>query len=312
METIQTDRNKWLVRAGALLLLIGFILPSVLVSCAGAPEYGRALSLYDIASLVQAPLLYLVPLGGLAVLILAFLPARPGAGFPAAFWGQVAGAVVGIAGILLPLISLSGQLQEFGYQLSPQAGMLVLVSGYVLIGVGLAGEWGEMRRQPSGWEYPAAEPRVAATYNPPPPPIPSWAAPYPPPHSLSTQPPDLDDRLPTPPAPAVRPVQREHLRVVRGSLPVTIIPLTHDGFTIGRDPGSDLHLPDLEVSRQHARLRFGQGAWFIQDTDSAGGIRINGKAALAHRLEDGDQVGIGEYVFRFCKPPAAGLLEDEE
>jgi len=163
METIKTDRNKWLVRTGALLLLIGFILPSVLVSCAGASELGQTLSLYDITSLIQAPLLYLVPLGGLAVLILAFLPVRVGTGFPAVFWGQVAGALVGIAGILLPLISLSGQLRDFGYRLTPQAGMLVLVGGYVLIGAGLELAWGDMRQQPADWGTPAAVPRGLET-----------------------------------------------------------------------------------------------------------------------------------------------------
>lgn len=304
MEISKADRNKWFVRTGALLLLIGFVLPSVLVSCAGAPEYGRSLSLYDISSLVNAPLLYLVPLGALAILILAFLPKHLQTGFPAVFWGQVGGAVTGLAGIFLPLISLSGQLQNIGFQITPQAGMLVLVGGFVLIAIGLAQEWGEIRRQPG--EQWGASPRTAPTYYSSTPPPSMQVQAHPPPHSLPALPGYDDNRVPTNSA------LHEHLRVVRGNLPIRIIPLTHDGFTVGRDAGSDLYLPEKDVSRQHARLRFGQGNWFIQDTDSAGGIRVNGKAVLAHRLEDGDQVDIGEYVFRFCKPTPGDLLEDEE
>ena len=69
--------GKWLARAGGLLVMVGFVLPTISVSCAGAPLPGGALSLSNIATLPYSsitPLLYLVPIGGLALLILSFLP----------------------------------------------------------------------------------------------------------------------------------------------------------------------------------------------------------------------------------------------
>ena len=70
--------KRWLVRSGGLLVLLGFVLPTMTVSCGGLSGFGRTLSLYDLASLANVPLLYLVPVGALAVVILAFLPLIPG------------------------------------------------------------------------------------------------------------------------------------------------------------------------------------------------------------------------------------------
>jgi hypothetical protein len=303
MELPIVNRNKWLVRTGSLLVLVGFILPSVLVSCAGAPELGHALSLYDIASLLRDPLLYLVPIGGLAVLTLAFLPTLSVRETLIVFWGQVAGTIAGIVGIVLPLISLSSQLQTFGYKLSPEVGMLSLAAGFALIGVGLTGQWHQERAQLTlPRRSPDRPATVSANYS---------SSPQPqPPVYLSLAVPECYDNQVSLQASLGTPSQFiEQLRLVRGRLPVTVISLTHDGFSIGRDPNCDLHLPERDISRQHARLRFGQGSWFIQDMNSAGGIRVNGKVVLAHRLEEGDEVAIGEYLFRFCKKSAASGLK---
>jgi pSer/pThr/pTyr-binding forkhead associated (FHA) protein len=85
-------------------------------------------------------------------------------------------------------------------------------------------------------------------------------------------------------------------------MPHTEVPVLADGFTIGRGGGNDLNIPDPSVSRQHARLRYAQGAWFIQDQGSTGGILVNDVPVFASRLNSGDRVSIGKTSIIFWSP----------
>lgn len=73
-----------------------------------------------------------------------------------------------------------------------------------------------------------------------------------------------------------------------------------DGAVMGRDPGCTLRLADPYVSRRHARLRYAQGVWYIQDLGSKGGTFVNGNAVTATALRDGDRIRVGgaEFVFQ--------------
>lgn len=73
----------------------------------------------------------------------------------------------------------------------------------------------------------------------------------------------------------------------------------HDGDTLGRGTRTTISLKDPAVSRYHAVIRFADGAWFIQDAGSAGGIFVNGQRVSATRLNPGDQVCLGDQVFLF-------------
>jgi two-component system response regulator AtoC len=72
--------------------------------------------------------------------------------------------------------------------------------------------------------------------------------------------------------------------------------LPGDGsVTIGRGEGADLELPDLRVSRQHARVHVGPGPSFaVEDLGSVNGTRIG-----RERLPPGQRVSIrvGEAIF---------------
>lgn len=76
------------------------------------------------------------------------------------------------------------------------------------------------------------------------------------------------------------------------------IPL-RDGLIIGRGSGASLRINDPSVSRAHARIRYAQGSWFIQDLDSKGGVFINGNKVNASRLSNGDKLQIGSQSFTF-------------
>lgn len=83
------------------------------------------------------------------------------------------------------------------------------------------------------------------------------------------------------------------LAVRSGPLANQTFPITSESLLIGRGSDCDLRLDDRAVSRQHARIRYAQGAWFIQDQDSSGGTFVNGRPQKATRLNAGDKIQIG-------------------
>jgi len=95
----------------------------------------------------------------------------------------------------------------------------------------------------------------------------------------------------------VGPLQAE-LHALDGPLAGTIIPLI-DGLLIGRGSGCQLQILDKRVSRQHARLRYARGRWYIQDIGSRWGMYVNGTVVHATVLSFGDRIRIGSTEFEF-------------
>ena len=72
------------------------------------------------------------------------------------------------------------------------------------------------------------------------------------------------------------------------------IPITHWENIIGRHKRSDVVINFPTVSRHHGVLtRYDDGSWTITDTDSSGGIRINGEKIQICALEPEDVIDIG-------------------
>ena len=256
--------GKWLVRGGALLILFGFFMPSVLVSCTAMPTAAQPVSLSQLASDAQQPLVYLAPLGALAAIAFAFLPARQAAQQSQFLLAQIGGLVLGALSIIIALISLSSQMGQFGFSVKPAIGFFVLVLGYGLAATGIILQYQENARmgvrfsmQESGFSPPQIEAR-----------------------QLQFQ-----------------PGSGARLEVLHGSSPDSVIPV-YDGFMIGRGRNANLPLADRSVSVQHARLRFAQGAWFLQD-QSTNGTFVNGEQINATRLNAGDEIQIGNTTFIF-------------
>ncbi|HXE55790.1 MAG TPA: FHA domain-containing protein [Tepidisphaeraceae bacterium] len=69
---------------------------------------------------------------------------------------------------------------------------------------------------------------------------------------------------------------------------------------IGRRENSHIVIPDRYVSRIHAWIGQADGRYFIADTGSRSGTRVNGKLIDGrHRLSDGDKIGIGPATITF-------------
>ena len=69
--------------------------------------------------------------------------------------------------------------------------------------------------------------------------------------------------------------------------------------TIGRDPDSDIAIPDEEMSALHARLvRRSDGFW-IEDLGSTNGTFVNGeRVAGAARVRSNDLLKLGQTLLR--------------
>jgi uncharacterized protein YegL len=72
-----------------------------------------------------------------------------------------------------------------------------------------------------------------------------------------------------------------------------------DNAVIGRSRISNIYIADPSVSRRHARFRFANGQWFIQDMGSSGGVYLNGARINASVLKSGDHIRIGATEFQF-------------
>ncbi|MDP0397369.1 ATP-binding cassette domain-containing protein [Tsukamurella strandjordii] len=107
------------------------------------------------------------------------------------------------------------------------------------------------------------------------------------------------------PAPQSRPVSAAselapHLRAMAGNtglFQAAPIPAPRAGggeLSIGRTPDNDLVIPDMLVSRRHARLLTGAQGLVIEDLHSANGTQVNGRRITGPTsLRDGDVVTVG-------------------
>lgn len=71
--------------------------------------------------------------------------------------------------------------------------------------------------------------------------------------------------------------------------------------TIGRDLDCQISVNDNTVSGKHAVLLYREGSYFIQDSLSTSGTRVNGSdtGVNAVALSDGDVIQVGKTVFKF-------------
>ena len=80
-------------------------------------------------------------------------------------------------------------------------------------------------------------------------------------------------------------------------------------FTIGRDMGCDMVLPDPTVSRWHAGLKREASGWMLDDLGSTNGTRLNGWRVRAWvPVRDGDLVSFGAVTYVIGRPGNGGGL----
>jgi hypothetical protein len=284
---MNADRGKWLIRIGSIIILLGFFMPTMLVSCSGMSQTQRSFSLYDLANQLEQPILYLLLIGTVISGGISLLKASQTSDEKLYLWLELGAMVLGIFSAGFALLSFSNQVQTGSYgviEVKPAFGILLLISGIVSFGAGWVMELNRLN-QPNRQNYvPSIPIPMAIAYEEPP-----------------TSLPDYDEPRSEKPAinePEPRPVSAR-LEVRQGSLPQREIIIDCDNFTIGRSSENRLRIHDPKISRHHVRFRAANGAWFIQDVGSKGGTFVNGQQVPAQRLKTGDEITIGNHSFVF-------------
>lgn len=76
-------------------------------------------------------------------------------------------------------------------------------------------------------------------------------------------------------------------------------PLYKDEMTIGRSRRADIQIPNMYISRMHARISRQGSKAIIQDTGSTNGFLVNSEASRRRELTHGDRLNIGTMEFDF-------------
>ena len=72
-------------------------------------------------------------------------------------------------------------------------------------------------------------------------------------------------------------------------------------LAIGRNPGADVFLDDVTVSRDHALLVHRSDGWHLDDLGSLNGTYVNRERIESHKLADGDELQVGKYKLTFLE-----------
>lgn len=83
-------------------------------------------------------------------------------------------------------------------------------------------------------------------------------------------------------------------------------------LTLGRLPGNDIQVPVNRISRLHAKIRWENGAWQIEDADSLNGILYQGSPIEKHVLVNGDRIMLAPKVVLHFKGSAHPILNAKQ
>ena len=86
------------------------------------------------------------------------------------------------------------------------------------------------------------------------------------------------------------------IRVTEGGRD-SIVEITEEPITIGRDPASRIVVGDRLASRNHGRFCWVEGAYVYEDLSSSNGSFVSGERVQRHELKSGDAVTVGEARF---------------
>jgi hypothetical protein len=92
---------------------------------------------------------------------------------------------------------------------------------------------------------------------------------------------------------------RPRLTLTKGPLKGEVFYLESFPVSIGRDPGCDLFLNNMTVSREHAAIERDDGRIIVHDQESLNGTWVDGKIVEKAELYEGSLLQIGVFSMRF-------------
>ena len=92
------------------------------------------------------------------------------------------------------------------------------------------------------------------------------------------------------------------LEIMNGGFEGMTYVLSEQEVVIGRNPTTDITLLDEGISREHALILFDEDGpgFVIEDLQSNNGTKVNEKRVRSASLEEGDEIQIGQPLFRFA------------
>jgi len=91
------------------------------------------------------------------------------------------------------------------------------------------------------------------------------------------------------------------LEILNGGFEGMTYDLNTEEIVIGRNPTTDITLLDEGISREHAVIHYDADApgYVIEDLQSTNGTKLNGKRIRSAPLNEGDEIQVGQTMFRF-------------
>lgn len=133
------EKNKWFIRIGTFILVVGFFMPFATVSCVGVTA--GSFSISEIAQYFDQTILYLCLIIFIGVAVLSFLPVLNQSQAKLYFWIEVGSLAASALILLTTLTSLKDQ--TYGtVDFSPNIGFFCIIAGYI------AAAWGVIADNP--------------------------------------------------------------------------------------------------------------------------------------------------------------------
>ncbi len=99
--------------------------------------------------------------------------------------------------------------------------------------------------------------------------------------------------------------------LVEDNVLIKNLPLEQKEYTIGRSDKCDFMIDGNEISRQHARIKFKDGRYIIEDLKSTNGTLVNGEKIERQLLKHGDEITIGDFTILFDDGQGIEGIRDE-
>ena len=84
-----------------------------------------------------------------------------------------------------------------------------------------------------------------------------------------------------------------------------------DEITIGRNPNCDVHIDNLGVSNQHAKIIKQDGAYVVEDLNSTNGTYINSKRIARAVINNNDEIQIGKHSLQIQNKAQSSANPDQ-
>jgi len=84
-----------------------------------------------------------------------------------------------------------------------------------------------------------------------------------------------------------------------------------DEISIGRNPNCDIHIDNLGVSKQHAKIIKQDGVYVVEDLNSTNGTFINNKRVARAVINNNDEIHIGKHSLKVQYKTQGGATIDQ-